>query len=69
MIFTKDFDLSLDLTKRSGDFLRLAQEWRSQADALSADIFEIFDVNIDSDGVCVPELAPRPWGVRSFRGC
>ena len=63
---TKDFDLSIDLTKRSGDFLRLAQAWQGKADALSADIFEIFDVNIDSGGVCVPELAPRPW---RYRGC
>lgn len=64
---TKDFDLSLDLTKRSGDFLRVAQSWQDKADALSADIFEIFDVNIDTGNGCYPELAARPW--RGFRGC
>lgn len=61
-----DFDLKVSTEKRAEYLMRMAEMWGDKADALSADIFEIFDVNIDSGGVCVPELAPRPWG---FRGC
>ena len=52
----KDFDLSIDLTKRASELRAIAQMWRDRADALGADIFEVFDL---SDRGCVkPELAP-----------
>jgi len=54
----KDFDLSIDLTKRATDLRLIAADWRNRGDALAADIFELFDVSID-DCSCPPELAAR----------
>lgn len=53
----KDFDLQIDLTKRAGDLRALALLWQDKADALSADIFEVFDTV--SPDFCEPELAAR----------
>ena len=61
----KDFDLSVDTTKRSGEFLAIADRWKSQWDASTEDIFEVFDIGNSGCG-CVPELAPRPV---CRRGC
>lgn len=63
----QDFDLKVSTEKRAEYLIRMAQMWGDKADALSADIFEIFDVNIDNGRDCYPELAARPW--RGFRGC
>lgn len=62
----KDFDLQVDLTKRSGDLRAIALMWRERADAASADIFEVFDISDDDE--CFPEAAPRTVGrCRSWR--
>lgn len=50
----KDFDLSIDLTRRSGDLRAIAQMWWERAEALTADIFEVFNI---SGGRCGCELA------------
>lgn len=60
----KDMDLQVDLTKRATDLRLIAGEWKNRADALGADIFELFDTTID-DGYCEPELAAKiVWGGR-----
>ena len=59
-----DFDLKIDLTKRSGDLRAIAQMWKDRWDASTEDIFEVFDIGRGCD--CVPELAPRPV---CRRGC
>lgn len=59
----KDFDLQVDLTKRSGDLRAIALMWRDRADAAGADIFEAFD--IVSGPECTPEGMVRTVG----RGC
>lgn len=60
----KDMDLQVDLTKRATDLRLIAGEWKSRADALSADIFELFDTTIEGD-YCEPELAAKTvWGGR-----
>lgn len=53
----KDLDLQVDLTKRATDLRLIAAEWKNRADALSADIFELFSP--ESDCGCVPEATPR----------
>lgn len=61
----KDFDLSVDLTKRATDLRLLAQFWQSKADAESAEVFELFD---GGNGCgCHPEAAP--WVVCRREGC
>lgn len=60
---TKDFDLSVDLTKRSGDLRAIAQMWLDKWNAGSADIFELFDTVTHR---CRHELAE---GVSCRRGC
>jgi len=68
----KDFDLSIDNTKTPAELRLLAQFWKDEANALAADVFEMFDVSIDDGCGCYPELAQRPWcgrcnyGVRFF---
>ena len=52
----KDFDLSVDLTKRASELRAVAQMWRDRADALAGDIFEVFDLG--NSPRCRPELAP-----------
>lgn len=61
----KDQDLQIDLTKRATDLRLIAQSWRDRADALSADVFEMFDTRIEPECSCPPELSP--WPIR--RGC
>lgn len=65
----KDYDLQVDLTKRATDLRLIAAMWQDKADAATADIFELFDVNI-RDGDCTPELAApvvrRGCGLRLF---
>lgn len=39
----KDFDLQVSTEKRATELRLLARQWRDKADALSADIFEVFD--------------------------
>lgn len=60
----KDFDLQIDLTKRSGDLRAIAQMWHDRWSALTEDIFEVFDIG--SQEQCHPELAP--WPVRGRCG-
>lgn len=55
----KDFDLQVDLTKRASELRALAKIWSDKADALSADIFELFDTRIRLHEP-YPELAARP---------
>lgn len=58
----KDLDLQVDTSKRSGEFLAIAREWKEQWDSASADIFEVFDTVVDGGcGECVPEATPRPY--------
>src|SRR5690606_23937619 len=40
----KDFDLSIDLTKRATDLRLMAIQWKEAWDQVSADIFEVFDI-------------------------
>jgi len=40
----QDFDLRIDLTKRSADLRAIALEWRDRADVAAADIFELYPV-------------------------
>lgn len=40
----KDFDLQVDTTKRSGEFLAIADRWKAQWDAATGDIFEVFNI-------------------------
>ena len=56
-----DFDLKLDTTKTPVELRMIAQAWKDQADAASADVFELFDVNI-RDSNCTPELAAKSYG-------
>lgn len=68
----KDLDLQVDLTKRATDLRLIAFGWRDRADALGADVFELFDVSINDGCECGPELAANVvcWrcssGVRLF---
>lgn len=58
----RDMDLQVDTTKTPTELRLIAQMWRDQALANSADIFELFDTSID-DGYCEPELSARiTWG-------
>lgn len=61
----RDLDLQVDLSKRATDLRLIAAEWKNRADALSADIFELFSTGGDECG-CVPEATPRPV---CRRGC
>lgn len=63
----RDFDLQVDTTKRSGEFLAIADRWKSLWDASTEDIFEVFDIGNSGCG-CVPELAPRPFCRRGCNG-
>ena len=54
----KDLDLQVDLTKRATDLRLIAFGWRDRADALAADVFEMFDVSIDNGCGCTPEGSP-----------
>lgn len=56
----RDYDLQVDLTKRSKEFRDLAQMWKDRADELTSDIFELADVLI-RDRHCAPEANPRPF--------
>ena len=64
-----DFDLKIDTTKTPVELRMIAQAWKDKADAASADVFELFDVNI-RDEDCTPELAApvvrRGFGFRLF---
>lgn len=65
-----DLDLKVDFTKRATDLRLIAFAWRDRADALGADVFEMFDVSIQ-DCDCPPELAANSvcggrCGVRLF---
>lgn len=62
----KDFDLQVSTEKRATELRLLSAQWSGKADALSADIFEVFD--IVSECSCVPELAPTPVCRRGCRG-
>ena len=62
----KDYDLQLDLTKRSGELRAAAQMWFDRADAEDieaglGDIFEIYGPGCDS---FIPEGSPAQWGRR-----
>lgn len=57
----KDFDLSVDLSKKATDLRLIAAMWQDKADAASADVFELFDVSI-RDSNCTPELAAKSYG-------
>lgn len=57
----KDFDLSVDLSKKATDLRLIAAMWQDKADAAAVDVFELFDVNI-RDSNCTPELAARSYG-------
>lgn len=63
----KDLDLQIDLTKRATDLRLIAADWKDRADALDADIFELFDT-VDQGCSCVPELTPYPVCRRGCRG-
>lgn len=54
----KDFDLSVDLTKRSGELAKIAQLWFERADAIDDaggenDFFDV--VGFDDDDELIPE--------------
>lgn len=55
----KDFDLQVDLTKRSGELRAIANMWRNKADSMVGDIFEVFDT-VDPRRY-PPELAAQPY--------
>lgn len=55
----KDQDLSIDNTKTPTELRLIAQSWKDQADALGADVFEMFDTTIDDGCGCTPEASPR----------
>lgn len=59
----KDLDLSIDLTKRSGDLRAIAALWKDRwDDAIGAgDIFEVFDTVVGGGCGCDPELAARSF--------
>lgn len=62
----KDYDLQLDLTKRSGELRAAAQMWFDRADAEDieagfGDIFEIYGPGCDD---FIPEGSPAQWGRR-----
>lgn len=60
----KDLDLAIDTTKTPTELRLIAQMWLDRANEASADIFELFDTNIERD-MCAPELAARAyWGGR-----
>lgn len=63
----KDFDLQVDTSKRSGEFLAIADRWKAQWGSATADIFEVFDIG-RSGCSCVPELAPRQVCRRGCNG-
>lgn len=63
----KDLDLQVDTTKRSGEFLAIALQWKDSWTQSTADIFEVFDLG-GSDCGCVPELAPRTVCRRGCNG-
>lgn len=59
----KDFDLQVDLTKKSADYARLANTFKAQWDGEAQDIFEL---EMPSQGChCVGEASPIPV----CRGC
>lgn len=60
----QDFDLKINTEKRAEYLMQLAGMWQDKADALSADIFEVFDLS--GQDCCIPELTPRPI---CRRGC
>lgn len=54
----KDFDLQVDLTKRSSELRQVAREFKDRWDSLEVDIFE---VSFPSQGcTCVGEASPIP---------
>lgn len=62
----QDYDLKLDITKRSGDLRAIADFWLNKADDddAAAGLNEYFDV-VDtglSHGEVIPELAIPQWG-------
>lgn len=59
----KDYDLQVDLSKRSADLRATATQWFTRADAqdrAAADIFEVFDTF--GTGEFIPEASPAEWG-------
>lgn len=62
----QDMDLKIDTTARAKELRALALMWQDKADALSADIFEIFPT-IRQGGFIHPEAAP--WPIIRQRGC
>lgn len=60
----KDFDLSVNTTKRATDLRLIAQMWLDKWNAATADIFELFDVGFGC--VCRMELAE---GMSCRRDC
>lgn len=60
----KDYDLQVDLSKKSADLRATANQFLQRADAedkANSDIFELFDTDSDS-GEFVPEASPAIWG-------
>lgn len=53
-----DFDLKISTEKRATELRLLAALWQGKADALRADIFEVFDTVVSGCGRC--ELAEWP---------
>lgn len=47
----RDFDLQVDLTKRSAELRAMASEWKSRADGDVAEFFELFPV-VDQGSSC-----------------
>lgn len=68
----KDFDLSVDLTKRPAELRALAQFWFDRADAVddaagAADFFDVFDVDTQ-ETECIPEAMIPEYGRYYLRG-
>lgn len=59
----KDFDLSIDLTKRAADLRLVAMQWFDRADKEQASLEDAFEI-ADLAGSCdmIPEGIPPRWG-------
>lgn len=62
----KDYDLTIDESKRPAALLDAAKLWWSRADdedteAGGSDIFEVFSMVGSSGACCSPEAAPKPY--------
>lgn len=67
----KDFDLSVDLTKRAGELAKVAQLWFERADSIDdaggeSDFFDV--VGFDEDDELIPEGVIPEYGRYYVRG-